>query len=241
MISYILPYMYNPERQKLLDICLSRIFKYKAPEDEVLLHEVGECARFKSEYPVNYTFTEYTGVFHKAWVINKLVKQKAKGDKLALVDCDFYLPESWFRKVETFDLSGVGWNKLVKMTPESTERLVSSGEFDPVPLDGIIHQPKLLGASGGVNVVDVELFMEIKGFPEDFQGSWGGEDNAFLHKLKSFCGGCVHCMDATLYHMYHEHRTVKIQHIRDKIHTMKHWTKKDWIKHIDKIGDNWGI
>ena len=104
---------------------------------------------------------------------------------------------------------------------------------------GTYHLPNIDGSAGGVTFIKYDLFMNIKGFPEYFSGTWGNEDNAFAYKMKNL-GFNFNLYPFEIIHLYHSHKTKRDENIKNKIFEIKQWTKKDWIKEISLIQSNWG-
>jgi GT2 family glycosyltransferase len=102
-----------------------------------------------------------------------------------------------------------------------------------------IKHPAMGGAAGGAMFISRDLFFKIGGIPEDFYGSWGGEDNAFWAKLVH-TGHEISKFTSTIYHLYHSPTTPRVQDIQNKVKPMITWNSFQWDSYIAYVADSWG-
>jgi hypothetical protein len=85
-----------------------------------------------------------------------------------------------------------------------------------------------------------DIFMDIKGVPEMFKGTWGNDDNALWMRLEAY-GYSFRTLARCFYHLHHLHKTKKDINIMSKIDDIRRWTRMDWNEYHKSIGDKWGI
>lgn len=224
MISIIIPYKDHPERRSLLDAVRKRIrdLWIRADGLEVVISEQKNDA-----------------VFHRAWVLNKGARM-SEGDLLIFMDGDLIVPAGYFSMIDE-DHPSVGWRRMLMARPETTKMYID----DLVGTDALkasamnFRKPNMNCSAGGITIIERDLFFKLKGFPEDFKGTWGGEDNTFWYKLEAF-GYEFRTVNADVIHLYHEQRTPRRSDIHEKHHQMSGWTKEKWQQRLNEIGDDWG-
>jgi predicted glycosyltransferase involved in capsule biosynthesis len=241
MISIIIPYQKNPGRQKLIDCTRERIIN--------LWNINVKQGQGLSHIEIVISKQEDNNIFHRAWVLNKGAR-KSEGDLLIFMDGDLILPDDYFSMIENniccktntskYNCPIVGWRRLHMVGSEVTKLYLKRKiGMDKLMSVSNIRNPNIDGNAGGITIIPRDIFFEFKGFPEDFKGSWGGEDNTFWHKMEAF-GYEFKSIDADICHLYHEHKTPRKSDIHEKRHQMGGWTKERWQERLKEIGDNWG-
>ena len=230
MISIIIPYQENPGRQKLIDCTCERI--------RDLWHINVKQGQGSSHVEIIISKQEDNNIFHRAWVLNKGAR-KSEGNLLMFMDGDLILPDNYFSMIEN-NCPIVGWRRLHMIGPEVTRLYLGK----KIGMNGLmsapnIRKPNIDGNAGGITIIPRDIFFELKGFPEDFKNSWGGEDNTFWHKMEAF-GYEFKSIDADVCHLYHEHKTPIKAGIHEKRHQMGGWIKERWQERLKEIGDDWG-
>lgn len=250
MISFVVPYQHNNERFNLLQITLLNI--PKDPNIEICLVELGTdylkglLTRLESGYKglmsrsnFQYTQIPYEGVFHRALAMNVGAK-KAKGDIICLLEGDII-----FKSFILDDIRKISnpihccdsiyfMNKIETQNFINTNNLPTGKRMDAVKLGS----PN--GLAGGLVAIKKDLFMDIKGIPEMFKGTWGGDDNALWLKLLQF-GFPYVGIYGQIFHLYHSHKTKCFPNLHSEVlEKIKTWTREDWENYNKEIGDNWG-
>lgn len=240
MISIIIPYMHTPERKLLLLETIKAI--PKVPEVEICVHEIGRkhiAASFIPSGICKYKFTKYdSDIMHRAWAMNVGVRELSTGSKIVLLDADVIVSSDWLEEIKKCDYPAVAWDSMCYLTEESTQRFLKNDFSKPIQLEKI-KTPSLLGPAGGITIIDRKLFYEVKGVPENFEGTWGGEDNVLFSKLILFGYPFKH-LKSRVFHLYHSKSTPRNMDILLFAREMLRWTKEDWDIELEKIGDNWG-
>ena len=242
LISFVIPYYHSEERLPLLTACLRTLPNpYLNDNIEICIMEVGEKPYLEDyyfPYEVEYGFMEYNDVFHRAWVINAGVKYLSNGETLVLLDGDLLLTSEWYNELlENTDKTYIGWGKLFCLNEIATNHYLDYGVIYPKYENSKI--PSKIMGNGGITIISREIFYYIKGIPENFKGTWGGEDNALFLKIKKM-GFPRGFFKSTIYHLYHSKSTPRVHHIIKKIKDIKEWKKRDWRTEMRNIGDTWG-
>ena len=235
--SVIIPYQHSPERERLFYTCLENLLKL-CPKFEICVHEVGEEPHLNLPSRVKYLFTEFSGIFHRAWAINRGVKKLATGDTLILMDCDLIVNNEWVQEILNCDHPTAGWGRINWLNKEGTEVYLKRGYIDESATERT-RTPSRGGAAGAITVIRRSLFETVSGIPEDFYGSWGGEDNALWGKLVAL-GYKFRSLSCTIHHLHHSKSTPQIQAIQKKVLPMLYWSKDQWEEHIKNSSDTWG-
>lgn len=235
--SIVIPYQHSEEREKLFYACLENLLKL-CPHFEICIHEVGREPCLTLPNKIKYLFTEFHGVFHRAWAINRGAKKIATGDILILMDCDLIVNSEWVQEVTSCETPSAGWGRINWLSKEGTETYLKKGYIDDSTTERT-RTPSRGSAAGGITVMERVLFSEVSGIPEDFLGSWGGEDNAFWAKLVQL-GYKFKSLNCTVYHLHHTKSTPQIQSIQKKALPMLYWSKSQWEEHIKNSSDSWG-
>ena len=234
--SIIIPYQHSEERLPLLYACLEKLTSLY--NFEICIHEVGSESNLNLSSKYKYLFTEYSGVFHRAWVINRGVKELATGDMLILMDADLIITPEWIREIIPCRKLSIGWGRLSSLNDEGTAKYLKTKYIDKDLIERT-RTPSMGSAAGGAMIIPSNLFHKIKGIPEDFFGTWGGEDNAFWAKLKSF-GYEIGKLTSEIFHLNHSPSTPRIREVQRKIFPMLHWNTSQWKEYNRVIGDGWG-
>ena len=223
--SVVIPYQHLPEREPLIQQCIKRLIEVSGGNLEICIHETSPSPSLDLPFRCKYLFTEYKGVFHRAWAINRGVKKLTTGDILVLMDGDLIVNNEWYNEVINCSEPSVGWGRI--------EWVNKQGEVEKT------KTPSKGSAAGGVTVIPRDLFIELSGIPEDFYGSWGGEDNAFWSKLTSL-GHPFKSFNSTITHLYHTPSTPRIQSIQKKALPMFYWNREQWNEHMELSKEFWG-
>jgi hypothetical protein len=240
---FIIPYMYNGDRWPIFQKCIDNLYNIKQLEYKICIHEIGNKSHLNNEfikkYKIDYMFSEWNEIFHRSWVLNKAARQYSKYDNMfILMDGDLIVTEDWINNLEKCKLPKIGWNKLYYLSKYNTKQYLKN---DNILEDyNKVIKPNLCGAAGGISIISSEIYYELKGFPENFRGTWGGEDNAFWAKFINYGKYSFKCYNQSIYHLYHEHTTLKNNNIRNKWTDIKKWDYNKWKNELNKIGDNWG-
>lgn len=245
MYAIVIPYLHDgPERFDNLLMTIKSIPDYM----NIFIHETGTSPKIFSEISnisnVNYYFSEWYDVFHRAWSINKSVRNlPSTFRRLIIMDGDVLLPNYYFQTIEdNWKPFQIGWNELFYLSQLATLNYKHTGIINENPdlsVTKYFKIPEPRGACGGITLIDRDVFENVKGIPEDFRGTWGREDNAFVFKMMHF-GYEFNTFPARIYHLHHSKRTIKNKEIQNKFLTMQYWDRKSWEHHNSVIGDNWG-
>ena len=245
-ISVIIPYMHTTERFPLLMSCISSL----RSDIEICVVEIGKKRKvFLPPEEFEYMFVQYSNVMHRGWALNLGARHLSTGKKLVLLDADVIIPNNFFKMVKWCDYPAVAWNKMYYLNQENSKdymiRLLQKGErgiFDEYALGEkceTVKEPRFDGAAGGITVVPRDIFFQLKGVPENFEGTWGGPDNAFAAKLRAF-GYAFKTLNLNSIHLYHSKNTPRNNNIALKAREMMRWTKNQWSNEINAIGNDWG-
>ena len=236
--SIIIPYQHSEERLPLLHACLSNLVHLSNNLFEICIHEVGPEKSLNLPNKYKYHYTEFKGVFHRAWAINRGVRKLATSNILVLMDGDLIVTSEWVEAIKSCSNLSVGWGKLHLLNESGTHQYLRTKYID----NELVYKkksPSMGSAAGAVTVIPKDLFFQVKGIPEDFAGSWGGEDNAFWSKMIRL-GHKLGRLKGSIYHLHHSPSTPRVRAIQSKIFPMIHWTETQWKEHIKVTGDNWG-
>ncbi len=241
MYSIIIPFMYNKDRFPLFEATVKCLFELTKDNNniEIVVHETAPKRKLSDEflikYGIKYMFSEWNEVFHRAWALNAGVKHVSSGSVYVFMDADVLVSDGWVDELLNFN-SGVsiGWGKIHNLTPQSTSQYIKTNVL--TPQSSKTRVPSTMGAAGGITVMDHVLFDDIGGWPEDFRGTYGGEDNAMMLKIEKLHGK-PSIFKSNVYHLYHSHTTfqnpLRIAIIRD----MKHWDRDQWKEHTNSYSD----
>jgi len=239
--------MHSIERLPLL----MKAIKALSDEVEVCVIEIGKKQHFTGWISslfygkkYKYKFVKYdSDIMHRGWAMNVGVRELSTGSKLILMDADVIVSPDWIKEIQECDYPAVAWGSMYYLTEESTQRFLNNDflepQFDSQVVFEKIKTPALLGPAGGITIIDRKLFYEVKGVPENFEGTWGGEDNVLFSKLILFGYPFKH-LKSRVSHLYHSKSTPRNMNILLFAREMLRWTKEDWDVELEKIGDNWG-
>lgn len=259
MIAIVIPYRHTVERTPLLNFLIGQLpFHDKA--FKIYVHEMGECARLRNlvePLNVNYLFTHHLGNIKKAWCLNRIIRQMIIPDedieKILMLDVDILVDRKRFFSSIKRSKAVLAhcFNRIGYLTEEHTYKLirfqqlyyddpylyVTKDDKDTKTID--YKKAKFEGNAGGAILIDKYLFQNMKGMPEEFDNTWGAEDNCFWYKLRSF-GLKYHNLNNTVYHLYHKYRMAVNKEIFNVKYFMKRWNKDRWIEYLLGVGNNWG-
>jgi len=228
--SFVVPYQHHPKRLPLLIAMLKTL---PLDELELCIVEVGETQTiFEFDFikRFKYLFIPTTRAFNRGWLMNVGVTQLSNGAQLILSDADLIFPRDWLEVVKQIDYPVIGWRKLHCLTRKETEEYLTSGQLGN---GDYTWMPMPRSACGGVSIIPREVYYEIKGFPEMFEG-WGGEDNLFWWKLQSF-GYPFKFINSELWHLWHPETGPKASNRYDAF-KMSAWPKSIWLDFIKDWG-----
>lgn len=246
-ISIIIPFMYNGDRMDLFKVCISNLYKLikNDKQIELVIHETGIkqylTTDFINKYNIKYDFTKWTDIFHRGWSLNYAAKHIATGDLFVFMDADLIVDKQWLNLIKDVKGVTIGWNEMINLNKNGTEKFFKNG-LHMISDNDIerIREPSILAAAGGINIYPKDVFYKIKGWCEDYYGTYGGEDNSTFLKLQSF-NIPVHILKTKVYHLFHRHNTFKHPRRFEIFKRHKKFTKYMWIqylKNIKKWGDN---
>lgn len=141
------------------------------------------------------------------------------------MDGDLLITTNWLKELYQCSEPSSGWGKL--------KWLDLNGKVDK------IKTPSKGSAAGGITIIPRDLFLSLSGIPEDFFGSWGGEDNAFWCKLTSF-GYPFKSFKSEVVHLYHSKTTPRILEIQKKALQMYYWNRQQWDDHVKLTSETFG-
>jgi predicted glycosyltransferase involved in capsule biosynthesis len=232
--------MHSVERLPLL----MKAIKALSDEVEICVIEIGKKQHltgyisplfYGKKY--KYKFVKYDKIFHRGWAMNVGVRELSTGSKIVLLDADVIVSPAWSKEIKECDYPAVAWGSMNYLTEESTQKFLND-DFKYLVSEKI-KTPGLLGPAGGITIIDRKLFYEVKGVPENFEGTWGGEDNVLFSKL-IFFGYPFRHLKTGVIHLYHSKSTPRNMNILLFAREMLRWTKKEWDIELERIGDNWG-
>lgn len=180
---------------------------------ELVVHETGPERHLTDEwvknYNIKYSFSKWDGVFHRAWSLNYAAKHSASGDLFVFMDADLIVDKKWLLEVKKCENISIGWSEMVNLNHKGTEKFLS-GKISLITDFDIerVRKPSPYAAAGGINIFPKDIFFDIKGWCEDYYGTYGGEDNSTLLKLTNF-GYVNDIINAKVFHLHHAHTTLK--------------------------------
>jgi hypothetical protein len=142
------------------------------------------------DYPI-YIGESPDGLFNRSAAINGAARQAGDWDVAVVCDSDTVVPPAQFEKaVSEARKTGLltsALTRVVELSKESTDQLLTGGEIDIRKLDIDRTRTKDDMTQSSVIAVPRALWDAIGGFDEEFRG-WGCEDNAFW-KAATVLGG----------------------------------------------------
>jgi hypothetical protein len=218
---------------------LKKCIEYLPKDTEICVAEIGRERHIKKLSGCKYRFFEYNNnINHRGWALNLGVKKISTGNKLILLDADIIVNPYWYEEVKKCKFPAVAWGTMHYLNKDSTKRVLKDDLSEPIIAEKVKY-PRLDGPAGGISVIDREIFYKIKGVPENFENTWGGPDNTFFAKLRSY-GYPFKCLRSSVIHLYHTKNTPRNLNIALKARDMLRWSKEQWDKELERIGDNWG-
>lgn len=179
---------------------------------EIIVAEMGETAVAEAlarRWADKYVFTREPGRFERARTLN-LGTALAECDLVLWRDNDMLTAPSFVAQAAT-ELRERGLDHLipyssVRYLSEADSRVVMGGERNPadcVPVNVLHSASARAGCSGGQGLVTRDFISTYGGFIEGFRG-WGGEDNAWNHKVALLGRSAATTRDdQPVYHLYH--------------------------------------
>lgn len=190
MISIIIPFMYNGDRWPLFDATIERLYQHTKDYDniEIIIHETAPKRYIKptyiEKYDLVYLFSEYKGLFHRAWSLNVIAKHIAKGNIFVFFDADLLVDEKWVNELLNCDktIPYIGWGKMKNLNQKGTDHYLKTKQTKEW-LERT-REPSGHAAGGGINIIPRDMFFAIGGWPESYKDKgYGGEDNSLTFKM----------------------------------------------------------
>ena len=247
-ISIMIPFAANGDRGLIFMAAIKHLYNLiKDKNIEICVHESAPTRfledSFIEKYCLKYVYTNWTEVFHKAWNLNVIAKYTTTGDYLVVYDGDLIVDAKWIADLQekaSEYYCGYGWTSIKYLTTEATNRFIHTGIMPEYPQIWNTVYPQNEYAAGGINIISRKDFFDLRGWPEDFRGSWGGADNGFAAKTRTMgIQRHQHIHSDHIYHLNHDHKTHKQDTrfiISDKL---DRFNKDEWLQHI-KAAENWG-
>ncbi|MFO0703411.1 MAG: galactosyltransferase-related protein [Patescibacteria group bacterium] len=178
----------SPERLRNLKIVVKWLGDIFTKEDQVELIIVEQggkktlCLEDLPEvpFPIKCKFVHKEGLFNKSWGYN-IGANMARYENLLFIDNDIILTreavDEGFKVFKHVD--GVRfYDRLYALSEEETMAIENRLEYPP-KTKRILRD---FSVPGGFFLIRKDLFFKLGGWDEEFEG-WGGEDDAFYHKL----------------------------------------------------------
>ena len=247
LTSIIIPFMYNGDRFNLFEACIYNLHKFIKYDDtiELVIHETGTERHLDEEwikkYNIKYEYTKWDDVFHRGWSLNYAAKNIAKGDMFVFMDADLIIDKQWLKSIKKCNTVAIGWSEMINLNQKGTNKFLNQKIINIVEKPDIerVRKPNIYAAAGGINIYPKEIFYEIKGWCEDYFGTYGGEDNSTFLKLQKF-GYQTTYIQSKVFHLYHSHNTHKDPKRFKIFDKHKKYNKYQWemvVKSIDKWGE----
>jgi len=244
-ISIIIPFMFNGDRWNLFEHCISNLHNLIKHDltFELVIHETGPTKMLEDswikKFNIQYEYTIWNDIFHRAWSLNYAAKHIATGDLFVFMDADLVVDKMWIESIKKCDNVAIGWSEMVNLNENGTKKCLNDSLISILPRDiERTRKPNVYSAAGGINIYPKEVFYEMKGWCEDYYGTYGGEDNSTFLKLQKF-GYNNRIIKAKVFHLHHSHTTFK-HPVRFKIfNEHKKYSKDQWIQYVNNI-KNWG-
>ena len=237
--SIIIPYQHSKERLPLLHACLESIVNSSNNQFEICIHEIGLKKELTLPSKYKYLYTEFGGIFHRAWALNRGVKELSTGDYIVLMDGDLIVNHQWAEQILSCTVPSVGWDRLSILNASGTKHYLKTKHIDRSKIERT-KTPSMGRAAGAVTVIPRDTYFQVGGIPEDFAGSWGGEDNAFWTKMIKL-GYKFSRVKGEILHLNHTHSTPRVYNIQRKVFPMFHWKRHQWNRYISHVANNWGL
>jgi len=238
-------------RSIFLDLAVKHLKDSRYGKDcEYVLVEVDKTTRVPrstKERFDKYVFIKSEGLFNLGKARNVGAKESS-GDLLIFHDNDLLCPPTFLvDTVQDFKKSlcaGTTWSNVNYLNKNfSTKILSNKVKLTDVERDDVVGTYSSATVHGGSIWAERQLFFDIKGFDESFEG-WGCEDDAFWLKVKSTLKW-TNGKRTSLYHLYHEASGIEVDEARrsnpkyslhrQRLEKMYAYDKQDWLKHIENI------
>ena len=170
---------------------------------ELIVVEQGEQKTVCSEefsyasFPIKCKFVYKKGLFNKSWGYNVGAKM-ASYNNLLFIDNDIILSREaitqgykLFKHVDAIRF----YDRLYALNEKETQVLVEEFEYPPKTARVL----RDFSVPGGFFLIRKKLFYKLGGWNEEFEG-WGGEDDAFAHKMSKHI---VAAVTIPAYHLNH--------------------------------------
>lgn len=149
--------------------------------------------------------TTDTMVFSKSQAINNAVKKSTK-DILVLTDADIIMNINSIKEsigILTNKNVIYPYSNLIRLSKSITNEIISNNLYglENIKTDSDCISYKI--PKNSICVISKELYKEIGGFDERFQG-WGSEDIAFYYNLFTVSDKMINLDRYSIYHLYHE-------------------------------------
>lgn len=225
-IECIIPFRFtSKDRLDNLNCVLFYFSKY-FPDIKITICEQDVNNKIKLD---NVMFLYNDKPFNKGWGINCSSKVSKK-DYLLFWDADMIiLPEYLEESIKLFDnfdiIKPYYYDKVYDVTNFSSMMFRNNLEF--TYLENSRYRA-YCPYTGGIFGIKKQLFLDIGGFFEDFEG-WGCEDEAFFYKIKNMKYTQT---DNKSYHLYH------IRQDFDRANHMLYNKNINVLENIDKVDFN---
>jgi hypothetical protein len=242
--------MHLGDRWPLFEACIERLHDRikKHYNIEVIVHEVGTKRHIQPEfvdrYNLEYMFSEYDGIFHRAWCLNVVTRFMSKGEILVFFDGDLLVDDDWVNELLRCDKtkSYIGWGEMINITKENTDVYLKTKTISGKPERTRV--PDSYGPAGGINVIPRDVFFNVGGWPESYKGmGYGGEDNSLAFKMNVLGIYEKHAdrsiFSSPVHHLFHGHETVRDEARHPVFHKHFAYKKEDWFEHLRR-NYNWG-
>jgi hypothetical protein len=206
-VSVIVPHA-GPERLQHLAASLATL-RQRSGIHEVIVVELGRvpvARELARQWADKHLFVAHEGPFERARAFNA-AQAVAEGELLLWHDGDILIPPEFVPRATQELLQG----RLDYLVPYTWVRYLSAADSARViqgaadPAD-CVHDTALhsgTGASGGIGLVRRDFLQRHGGFVEGFIG-WGGEDNAWMHKVRLLGRvASTRRNDQNVYHLFH--------------------------------------
>ena len=207
-VSVVVPHG-GAERLPHLAATLATL-RQRAGVGEIIVVEMGteplatDCAR---RWADKHLFVEHHGAFERARTLNA-AQAVADCPLLLWHDNDLLMPPEFLthavRELRTRRLDYLAPYTSVRYLSEADSRGVIQGVVDPLQCrahNTLLARVTAMG--GGMGLVSRDFLQRHGGFIEGFQG-WGGEDNAWSHKVSTLGRAArTQRTDQHLSHLYH--------------------------------------
>lgn len=206
-VSVIIPFA-GKERLPPLRAVLQAL-KSQADVQRVIVVELDRQPNARdiaSELADDYLFACTDRPFSKSRAMNIALPFVSTGHLLWL-DSDLLLPENFVQQARKECESRrldclIPWDRVDYLSAEESEQ-IQLGSLQPADCQPVHQFYSRKGAQGGAVLVRTDFILHHGGMPEQFQG-WGGEDNAWFHKV-GVLGRIDYTADRqrTIFHLYH--------------------------------------